>query len=311
MGTALQHTALQQNTGMTFVKVVKNRQYFKRYQTKFRRRREGKTDFKRRGKLTCQDKNKYNSPKYRLVVRITNKDVVCQVVFAKIIGDQTLCAAYAHELPRYGLPVGLTNYAGCYATGLLLARRLLHKLKLDTQYVGKEKADGKLFSVEEALDGPRPFRALLDVGLARTTTGARVFGALRGAIDGGLNVPHSEKRFRGYDPETKKYSADAGRDVIFAKHVSEYMSQMNEEDPEKFKRQFSKYIEKGITADNLESTIAKTHAAIRKSPAHVAKKSKFEGKPKRYARAKRSLAQRKDRVKQKLEAMAAKAAAAE
>merc|ERR1712137_390842 len=193
---------------MAFEKIIKNKQYFKRYQVKYRRRREGKTDYKRRSKLTKQDKNKYNSPKYRFVVRITNKDVICQIAYAKIQGDVILAAAYAHELPRYGMPVGLTNYSACYATGLLLARRLLKKLGLDTQYEGKVEVDGELFTIEELGDGPRPFYALLDVGLARTTTGARVFAALRGALDGGLNIPHSETRFRGYDAEGSAYSAE-------------------------------------------------------------------------------------------------------
>lgn len=40
---------------------------------------EGKTDYYARKRLVVQAKNKYNSPKYRLVVRITNKDIICQV----------------------------------------------------------------------------------------------------------------------------------------------------------------------------------------------------------------------------------------
>lgn len=35
-----------------------------------------------------------------------------------------MCAAYSHELPKYGITVGLTNYAAAYCTGLLLARRV-------------------------------------------------------------------------------------------------------------------------------------------------------------------------------------------
>lgn len=54
-------------------------------------------------------------------------------------------------------------------------------------------------------------RCYLDVGLARTTTGARVFGAMKGAVDGGLNVPHSIKRFPGYDAESKKFNAEVHR----------------------------------------------------------------------------------------------------
>ncbi|KAG7277292.1 hypothetical protein CRUP_036961, partial [Coryphaenoides rupestris] len=106
-----------------FVKVVKNKAYFKRYQVKFRRRREGKTDFFARKRLVIQDKNKYNTPKYRMIVRFSNRDIVCQIAYAKIEGDMIVCAAYSHELPKYGITVGLTNYAAAYCTGLLLARR--------------------------------------------------------------------------------------------------------------------------------------------------------------------------------------------
>jgi hypothetical protein len=66
---------------MPFVKVQKNKAYFSRFQVKFRRRREGKTDYRQRKRLVCQAKNKYNSPKYRLVVRFTNRFVICQYVF--------------------------------------------------------------------------------------------------------------------------------------------------------------------------------------------------------------------------------------
>ncbi|KAL2928830.1 60S ribosomal protein L5 [Bienertia sinuspersici] len=119
-----------------FVKAQKTRAYFKRYQVKFKRRRDGKTDYRARKRLINQDKNKYNTPKYRLVVRFTNKDVIAQIISASIAGDIVLTSAYAHELPRYGLEVGLSNYAAAYCTGLLLARRVLKQLDLDQEYEG-------------------------------------------------------------------------------------------------------------------------------------------------------------------------------
>ena len=73
---------------------------------------------------SLQAKNKYNTPKYRMVVRITNKDICCQIVYARLEGDRVVAAAYSHELPRYGVHVGLTNYSAAYCTGLLLARRV-------------------------------------------------------------------------------------------------------------------------------------------------------------------------------------------
>ena len=63
--------------------MVKSKAYFKRFQVKFRRRREGKTDYYARKRLVVQAKNKYNTPKYRMVVRIYNKDICCQIVYAR------------------------------------------------------------------------------------------------------------------------------------------------------------------------------------------------------------------------------------
>ncbi|GAA48596.1 60S ribosomal protein L5 [Clonorchis sinensis] len=94
-------------------------------------------------------------------------------------GDRVLSCAYAHELPRYGVKVGLTNYAAAYCTGLLCARRVLQKLKLDSLYAGAEKTDGEDYNVESIEGEKGAFRCYLDVGLARTTLGANVFGALK------------------------------------------------------------------------------------------------------------------------------------
>lgn len=106
-------------------------------------------------------------------------------------------------------------------------------------------------------DGPGAFRCFLDVGLARTTTGARVFGAMKGAVDGGLNIPHSVKRFPGYSSETKSFNAEVHRAHIFGQHVADYMRSLEEDDNEAFKRQFSRYINLGIRADDVSSNIYK------------------------------------------------------
>lgn len=113
-----------------------------------------------------------------------------QIAYSRIEGDKIMCSAYSHELPRYGIKVGLTNYASAYCTGLLLARRLLQKLRLDKTYEGTTEVTGEEFNVEAVEKGPDTFRCYLDVGLQRTSTGARVFAALKGAVDGGLNIPH-------------------------------------------------------------------------------------------------------------------------
>ncbi|KAM3441479.1 hypothetical protein MY1884_004395 [Beauveria asiatica] len=254
---------------MGFNKMIKSSAYYSRYQTKFKRRRQGKTDYYARKRLITQAKNKYNAPKYRLVVRFTNKDIIMQLVTSEISGDKVFCAAYAHELKAYGIEHGLTNWAAAYATGLLIARRALKKLGLDEDFVGVEEADGE-FTLTEAAetdDGERrPFKAFLDVGLARTSTGARVFGALKGASDGGILVPHSEKRFPGYDIETKELDADVLRNYIYGGHVAEYMETLADDDEERYRSQFAKYIEDDIEAESLEELYADAHKAIREDP---------------------------------------------
>lgn len=280
---------------MGFVKVVKNKQYFKRYQVRFRRRREGKTDYYARKRLIFQDKNKYNTPKYRLIVRLSNRDITCQIAYARIEGDRIVCAAYSHELPRYGVKVGLTNYAAAYCTGLLVARRILQKLRLDTLYTGCTDVTGEEYLVEQADDGPGAFRCYLDVGLARTTTGARVFGAMKGAVDGGLNIPHSVKRFPGYSAENKSFNAEVHRAHIFGQHVADYMRTLEEEDEDAYKRQFSKYINLGIKADDIETIYKNAHASIRKDPSFTKKPEKKVTK-KRHNLAKLTLEARKAKI---------------
>jgi len=291
---------------MGFVKVVKNKQYFKRYQVKFKRRREGKTDYYARKRLIFQDKNKYNTPKYRLIVRLSNRDVTAQIAYSRIEGDRVVCAAYSHELPKYGIKVGLTNYAAAYCTGLLVARRILQKLGLDSLYSGCTEVTGEEYNVEPLDDGPGAFRCFLDVGLARTTTGARVFGAMKGAVDGGLNIPHSVKRFPGYSAENKSFNAEVHRAHIFGQHVADYMRSLEEEDNEAFKRQFSRYINLGIRADDLEAIYKKAHASIRADPSHQKKEHKKPATKKRWNEAKLTLEQRKAKVAARKEAFIAK-----
>lgn len=281
-----------------------------------RARAEGKTDYHARRKMVTQAKNKYSSPRHRLVVRFTNRFVVCQVVKSDITGDRVVAVAYSSELARYGLKVGLKNYAAAYCTGLLVARRVLRKFGMDELYNGTEEVTGEVVSTEgdkrthflEEVDDERlPFRCVLDVGIRPTTRGARLFGALKGASDGGLDIPHNHKRFPGYDPEEGEYDASAHRDRIFGQHVANYMRGLQEEDAAQYEKQFSQYIKAGVSPDDVEDMLQKVHAAIRADPDAPKARESFKGtkgkKPER-----RSLAQRKDRVRQKKAAHARRVA---
>ncbi|KAK4113513.1 hypothetical protein N656DRAFT_778296 [Canariomyces notabilis] len=295
---------------MAFHKLVKNSAYYSRFQTKYKRRRQGKTDYYARKRLITQAKNKYNAPKYRLVVRFTNRDIITQIVTSEINGDKVFAAAYSHELRAYGIEHGLTNWAAAYATGLLLARRVLKKLGLDEDFTGVEEPDGEytLTEAAETDDGERrPFKAYLDVGLSRTSTGARVFGVMKGASDGGILVPHSENRFPGFDMETEELDAETLKKYIYGGHVAEYMETLADDDEERYKSQFVKYIEDDIEADGLEEMYQEAHKAIREDPfkkyeSDAPKKSKEEWKQEslKYKKAKLTREERQKRVQEKI-----------
>ncbi|KAG9099688.1 60S ribosomal protein L5 [Ceratobasidium sp. 370] len=287
---------------MPFVKQVKTNAYFSRYQVKYRRRREGKTDYYARKRLVVQAKNKYNAPKYRLVVRFSNKNIVVQVVYARLQGDFVLVSANSRELPRYGIEHGLTNWSAAYATGLLAARRALTKLGLADKYKGVAEPDGTISMTEAAEDAPRPFKAYLDVGLKRTSTGSRVFGALKGASDGGIFIPHSEKRFPGYDTESKSLDAEVLKKYIFGGHVAEYMESLEEEDDERFKKQFSSYLADGVGSEDIQEIYTNAYAAIREDPTFkpTEKDKDWKAESIKHRTPKLTYAQRKENIQQKI-----------
>jgi len=201
-------------------------------------------------------------------------------------GDRVLCAAESSELKNHGLTAGLTNYSSAYATGLLLSRRLLKQVGLADMYKANDEINGEYFNVDEDIQDKRPFKALLDVGINATTTGARVFAVMKGACDGGLNVPHKTKRFPGYtktettvitnkrgkgtdtEKTESKFDASVLRDRIFGNHVTAYMNQLKKEDASAFKRHFSQW-EKCLTAAKVktcEDLYKKIHAAVLANP---------------------------------------------
>jgi len=140
---------------------------------------------------------------------------------------------------------------------------------------------------------------------------------MKGAFDGGLEIPHSEKKFYGYDPDEKEYSAEANRDRILGDHVATYMNSLQEEEEEEYAKKFSKYIEAGISGDDLEALYLEVHKKIRENPDHVATEKKVpadveslkkdggvyytndQGKRCFINRRRHSISQRKNRVAQK------------
>jgi large subunit ribosomal protein L18 len=128
-----------------------------RYSLPFRRRREGRTDYKLRRSLLT-------SGRPRAVVRLTNKYVYVQVTEAKLRGDYVRAAASSRDLAKLGWKGGTGNLPAAYLTGGLAGRRAV--------------ANG----VKEAL---------LDIGLKSSSKGSKLYAVLKGLVDSGLQVPHS------------------------------------------------------------------------------------------------------------------------
>merc|ERR1712232_902981 len=273
-------------TKMPFVKTTKTNAYFKRFQTKFRRRRQSKTDYYARKRMVTQDLNKYGTPKFRLVARLTNSKIIAQVCYSMQKGDFCIAQATSQELTKWGLTTGFTSYAAAYATGLLVARRVLDKLRLADMFTGVKEVDGKDYDVSADAEAVklsrRPFKAILDIGTTKSTTGNRVFGVLKGACDGGLHIPHSVKKYPGYvkeeDSKKGEYNAEAHKDRILGCHIDDYMEKFKSGSEDDYRRQFSRWDEclKNAKVDSVEDLFLKIHEGIRKTPAYTKTVKKVE-----------------------------------
>merc|ERR1712003_305934 len=109
---------------------------------------------------------------------------------------------------------------------------------------------GEKTNLESLEEGPRPCRVILDCGLKRTSTGSKIFAVLKGASNGGIYVPHNEKM----------------KEYIYGEHVSNYMDELYEEEPDGYHRQFSRYFKQGIEYKDLAEIYDTVHEAIRTDP---------------------------------------------
>ncbi len=136
----------------------------KRQRRRYKRRSTGQTDYHRRLKLL-----RGGTP--RAVVRVTNTQVICQLITYDANGDQVISSVDGKSLrSKYAWPSkeATKPVPAAYCTGFALAKQV--------QKSGHDEA-------------------VLDIGLAASTPGNRVFAALKGMVDGGLWVPHNEEIF--------------------------------------------------------------------------------------------------------------------
>jgi len=196
------------------------------YSMPHRRRRERRTDYEKRSALVV-----CGLP--RMVVRTSNKHTSVQFVEAKPEGDHVCAAAKSTELGKLNWKYGGGNLPAAYLTGMLAGLRAAKK-------------------------GLR--KAVLDIGLRRVSKGARVFSALKGAVDAGIEMPHDKEIL---PPDSR----------VKGEHIASYAKQLST-DPERYRTQFSEYLSRRLKPEDLPSVFEKTRekiASLEKGPQKEAK----------------------------------------
>jgi large subunit ribosomal protein L18 len=153
------------------------------YRVDYRREREQKTNYKKRIKIL-------HSGLPRLVVRPSNRHMLVQIVAYEENGDAVMASATSKELAKYGWTHGTGNLPASYLTGLLCSLK--------------------------GIRGKLP-EAIVDFGMGSSIGGSRAYAAVKGVLDGGLNVRHDEKVL---PPEERLSGAHIGKHVQKSKDIS-------------------------------------------------------------------------------------------
>ncbi len=219
------------------------------YRVQFRRRREGKTDYKARKALIL-------SKLPRVVARTSLKHVNIQIVEATPIGDKVIASANSQELANYGWQAACGNLPSAYLTGLLCGLRATAK------------------NIK---------KAIADIGLYQPTKGARVFASLKGVIDAGVEVPHKaeklpdEKRIKGQHIADYATTLSSNPE-LYEKAFSKYLK--NKLSPEKLVEQFEN-TKKKISAPPAKEKPVKAKPKQRTARKKAGKEKAKKEKPKK------------------------------
>jgi large subunit ribosomal protein L18 len=179
-----------------------------------RRKREGKTDYKKRLKLLM-------SKKPRLIIRKSLKNLSLQVVEFAPAGDKVVLSVNSHDIKKLGWKASTNNLPGAYLCGYLLGTKALAK------------------KIKECI---------LDLGMQSSVKKGVLFAALKGVVDAGLAVPHSENVF----PEEKR---------IKGEHIADYAKSLKE-NKEKYEKQFAACLKQGFDPEKMPAHFDEIKAKI-------------------------------------------------
>jgi large subunit ribosomal protein L18 len=178
------------------------------YNVAFRRRREGRTNYNKRLAFL-------KSGSTRLVARKTSNQVIVQLINYSPEGDKVITTVDNQKLVKMGW-FKSKNLPTAYLSGYV---------------AGKE-------AIKKGVKG-----AVLDLGRSTPTKSSFAFAVLKGAIDAGLDIPHSETVF--------------DEDRFNGKHISEYAKKLKESDEELYKKRFSFYLKNKVDVDKIPELLDK------------------------------------------------------
>jgi large subunit ribosomal protein L18 len=180
----------------------------KLYAVQFTRKRKNLTDYRKRLRLLM-------SGQPRLIIRKTSTQIIVQIAKFEKEGDKVLISVNSKQLKKQGWKFGVKNIPAAYLTGLLAGKLALKSTKV----------------------------AVLDSGVSKPISKGRIYAALKGILDAGLNVKSSLEIF----PDEERLSG---------KHISAYISSS------KSPNQFSLYSKNNLTPEKLTENFQKVKTKI-------------------------------------------------
>jgi len=178
-----------------------------KYKMPFKRRFEKETNYKKRLGLLLSEKP-------RLVIRTSNKHTKAQIIKYETEGDKTLVSANTQDIKALGWKYSTSNLPSAYLAGLLIGQRAKKKKIKDV---------------------------VVDFGVQKIIKGSKLYAAVKGVKDAGIEVPCSEDvlptegRIKGEN--IVKYSKEKG---------DTYKIQFSKVKPDKMVEDFEKLKEKII-----------------------------------------------------------------
>jgi len=159
--------------------------------------------------------------KTRLVIRRSLKNISVQFIDYNPKGDKVILSVHSKDLEKFEWKMNKGNIPSAYLTGILAGKK------------------AKKFGVGQAV---------LDIGLNKSVKASRIYAALKGVLDSGVQVTHSKDVL----PSDER---------VTGRHIADYVAKLKGNE-EKQGDRFSGYAKAGLSADVIKSHFNDTKKRI-------------------------------------------------